>query len=147
MRRGLKLLVVSAVGLIASSLWAAAPTGRYTLAVDTVKDNKTALTWQRAVPSSTYTHTNAASYCQGLSLGGFSSGWRLPTKKELETLVDRRVTNPSIDSTAFPSTPLEEFWTSTPSAGSPGSVWYVNFDDGDSYYHVTTHTGRVRCVR
>jgi len=70
-----------------------------------VQDNKTGLTWQRSVPSSTYTWADATSYCQALNLGGFSSGWRLPAKKELETLVDERVQNQAIDATAFSERP------------------------------------------
>lgn len=62
---------------------AAAPTGRYIVGADTVVDTVSRLTWQRAVASSTYTFSAAGAYCQTVSLGGFASGWRLPTIKEL----------------------------------------------------------------
>ncbi|MBI5546720.1 MAG: DUF1566 domain-containing protein [Deltaproteobacteria bacterium] len=147
MKRVWLALMGMVAGLVtASPGWAAAPAGRYTVATDTVRDNKTGLTWQRGVPTSYYSWANAQSYCQALNLGGFSSGWRLPTKKELETLVDRRDNNPSIDSTAFPNTPSEWFWTSTPYA-SAGSAWYVYFDFGFSDYGDTTYICKVRCVR
>jgi hypothetical protein len=156
------MLIIMAIALAAPVSRAAAPAGRYTTAADTVKDNKTGLTWQRVGPTTPYYWADAKTYCQALSLGGFSSGWRLPTKKELETLVDRRVASPgpTIDS-AFPNTPANAFWTSTPYAadsspdggspdgGSPGRAWRVHFGDGNSYSYDTTVTVtfNVRCAR
>jgi hypothetical protein len=148
-----RVRVWSTVGVIGLAMIAsaAAPPGRFVVnaAAGTVRDGTTNLTWQRTV-SGTYTWAQATTYCQGLNLGGFSTGWRLPTKKELETLVDFRVVSPAIDVTAFPGTPAGIFWfwwTSTPYAGSSGVAWYVNFYDGFSYYVGTTNTYRVRCVR
>ena len=87
MKRAGSMLVILSLALAASPLWADAPAGQYTVAADTVKDNKTGLTWQRTVPAQTYAQPNAATYCQRLNLGGFSSGWRLPSKLELETIL------------------------------------------------------------
>lgn len=140
---------IFATCLFACSAWAAAPSGRYTIANDTVKDNKTGLTWQRAVPNWSYTWATAKSYCQGLNLGGYSSGWRLPTKKELETLVDRRTSNPSIDLAAFPNTPPNFFWSSTIFAGLPNRAWGVYFYRGTSWGDADAlpNASSVRCVR
>jgi len=97
-----------------------APVGHYTINTDTVVDNKTGLTWQRSpAPSAsapaTYTQAAAATYCAALSLGGYSSGWRVPTANELLSIVDDHANYPSIDSVAFPNTPANSFyWTSTP---------------------------------
>ncbi len=80
----------------------------------TVKDNKTGLIWQRqAQASSSWDSANAA--CKNLSLGGLTSGWRVPTKLELETLVDYRTlpSTPTIDTLAFASAPRGVFWTAT----------------------------------
>ncbi len=140
--------VIAAAGLLTSSVWAAAPAGRYTIATDTVKDIKTGLTWQRAVPSWSFTLASAKAYCPGLNLGGFSSGWRLPTKKELETLVDRRTRSPCIDSTAFPNTPPDFFWSSTNFVGL-NLGWGVYFNEGlsDDDAYALVNRRRVRCVR
>ena len=133
------------------SAWARTPEGRYTIEIDTVKDDETGLTWQREVPATSYTWANAGDYCQTLSLGGFSSDWRLPTKIELETLIDRRVPSPgpTIDSTAFPSTPAEWFWSATPNVNPVSTlfVWCVDFNNGRSDDDARHHTNRVRCVR
>ncbi|WP_437593371.1 DUF1566 domain-containing protein [Sorangium sp. So ce1000] len=43
-----------------------------------VRDNVTCLEWQETPPSEAYTWEQAISYCDELTLGGFSD-WRLPT--------------------------------------------------------------------
>src|SRR3990172_9525290 len=137
--RGIRTkLVTLALVLTASVGWASAPAGRYTPATDTVKDNMTGLSWQRALSPQSFKWDEAMSYCQALNLGG-TLGWRLPTKKELETLVDRRAASPAIDSSAFPDTPSAFFWTSTPVAGLTGFAWYIYFGYGFSFDGNTTY--------
>ncbi|HVZ87004.1 MAG TPA: DUF1566 domain-containing protein [Polyangia bacterium] len=131
-----------------------APTGRYTYpAAGTAYDTKTQLTWQREVPSVTYTWADAKTHCfgAGATLGG--TGWRLPTMKELQTIVDERLTWPKIDPIAFPGTPgpapgapAPDFWSSSLLAGSPSKAWFVDFQDGYSSYVDVTNVYYVRCV-
>jgi hypothetical protein len=148
------LAAVAVVVALTASADASAPAGRYVVTSGgtgngTVYDTKTKLTWQQTVPSTAYTWANAKTYCAGVgaSLGG--TGWRLPTCKELQTIVDDSQTNPSIDTTAFPSTPAAWFWSSSPVAGSPSYAWLVNFNNGYTYnfYDGFTDTLSVRCVR
>ena len=64
------------------------------------------------------------------TLGG---GYRLPTAKELLTLIDFSRTSPAIDTSlgAFPDTPPEPFWTATPLQGSTvTSAWFIDFATG-----------------
>ncbi len=135
------------VGLWAFAASAAAPPGQYSIPGDgTVHDTKTGLVWQQAVAPGTYTWSQAGSYCGGLTLAG--TGWRLPSVKELMTLVDFTVTSgATIDATAFPNTPAAWFWSSSPLAGSPSYAWYVDFSDGNTYDNVVSDTNQVRCVR
>ena len=135
---------VAVVVALSTSAHANAPDGRYTTSGGTVYDTKTKLTWQQTVPSGTYTWAGAKTYCAGLNLGG--TGWRLPTAKELQTIVDDSRTSPAIDTTAFPATPSDYFWSSSTSAGS-SIGWFVVFD-----YGYTGNLSRfialdVRCVR
>jgi hypothetical protein len=126
---------------------ASAPAGRYTIANGTVYDTKTGLTWQQAVSSSTYTQAAAASYCSSLSLNAVT--WRLPTMKELLTIVDDSVASPgpTIDSTAFPATPAIAFWSSTPwPLGSILVALGVDFSDGATDDLDRSTTNYVRCV-
>jgi hypothetical protein len=73
---------------------------------------------------------------------------------ELRTIVDFTRTNPSIDPAAFPGTPAEWFWTSSPYAGQYGYAWGVSFFNGFPYILDNTGTlsdltgpAGVRCVR
>jgi hypothetical protein len=131
-----------------------APAGRYVVTSGgtdagtgngTVYDTKTKLTWQQGVAPGTYTWAGAKAYCAALNLGG--TGWRLPTIKELQTIADDSQTNPSIDTTAFPSTPADWFWSSSPLAGSSSSAWNVSFLIGDTSYNIVSNTDYIRCVR
>ncbi len=131
--------------------------GRFRWDTDTVSDSSTGLTWQRNVPA-TYTGCSgnlnvagdtcawdeAKAYCTGLSLAG--TGWRLPTKDELLSIVDKRY-SPTVDPTAFRSTPPDYFWSSSPPIGSSGFAWTVGFDYSSSYIEPSSNTYRVRCVR
>jgi hypothetical protein len=119
----------------------------------TVHDNKTGLTWQQTVPSAKYTWGSASTsgtaqnYCANLILNGIPS-WRLPTMKELLTILDYSVGGPAIDATYFPNTPRNYFWSSTPTAGSSNDAWIVDFNVGDTGGgEGAGNTLNVRCVR
>jgi len=73
--------------------------------------------------------------------------WRLPTLSELQTIVDRRRTYPSIDSRWFPNTPPVLFWSSTPYEADAHDAWGVNFDRGVAFFTSRADIGRVRLVR
>jgi hypothetical protein len=117
----------------------------------TVTDSRSGLRWQQIVDTSdgttatTQTQAGAKAYCSGLSLAG--TGWRLPTKAELESIVDDTRALPAIDPIAFPNAPVNFFWSASPVVGSAGSSWCVYFRDGGSSSNVTNVTYRVRCVR
>jgi hypothetical protein len=132
---------------------AGAPAGRFTASSGTVHDTKTGLTWQQAVPAGTYTWGSASTsgtaqnYCASLTLNAVS--WRLPTMKELTTIVDYSVASPgpAIDTTAFPSTPTGGFWSSTPQAAS-SNAWAVYFNGANGAPISNTSAAlSVRCVR
>lgn len=97
----------------------------------TVTDSMTGLMWQDSEirPEK---WEEALAYCRQLELGGFKD-WRLPTIKELSTLVDESRTNPSIDTTFFPATRSAAYWSSTTFSEHPGFAWYVRFDNGLEY--------------
>jgi hypothetical protein len=119
---------------------ASAPAGRYDISSNTVRDTKTGLTWQRVLSGTALTWANAGSYCSTLELDG--TGWRMPTLKELMTLVDFSAIPPAvtIDALAFPGTPAEFFW-STPSGRG------VSFNGGFAAAVTIPGTANVRCVR
>jgi len=123
-----------------------------------VQDTLTGLVWRQDGSDTrngcsgsgnlTCTWAEAQAYCAGLG-----SGFRLPTLKELLSIVDFTVASgPMINQTAFPNTPFssataDSFWTSSPYAGLPGYVWNLWFLSGGPGTGQASGYGRVRCVR
>jgi hypothetical protein len=152
--RALPLGLVAAVALVGVSLSdvgrAAVPAKCFVAQNGTVYDGRTKLTWQQTVdPNGYYDWSGAAVYCSGLSLNG--GGWRVPSLKELLTLLDVSHADPIIDPVAFPNTPLFSFWTSTvtsPDLNSPGTAWELSFSAaGMTNVADVSFTALVRCVR
>ena len=61
-------------------------------------------------------------------------GWRLPTRFELESLLDLSRHDPAIDIEKFPDTKSSWYWTSTPCAWNDTAVWVVHFHYGNVHY-------------
>ena len=59
--------------------------------------------------------------------------WRLPNRKELESLVCKKCKDVKINLDLFPNTPAQPFWTSQRNWWSPKFFWSVNFFTGHSY--------------
>jgi hypothetical protein len=73
--------------------------------------------------------------------------WRLPTIRELLTLVDYERRDPAIN-TEFFACESGWYWTSTPWAGSPADcAWGVYFYYGGANYGRHDSYGFVRAVR
>ena len=109
-----------------------------------VSNTVTGLAWQQQVSSTPLRWDDAQNYCSNAG-----AGFRVPTLKELESLIDLTVTLPSIDQKAFPSTPADWFWTSSPFGGW-SSIWAWNVSSSDGYsndHAVMLDFYRVRCVR
>ena len=111
----------------------------------TVLDTSAGLTWQREVPNQRFTWAKAKEYAAGLELAG--GGWRLPTKEELASIVDYTRSNPAIDPVAFPNTPSEWFWSSSPYASYSNLAWLIYFGAGYTSYYYISYPYGVRCVR
>jgi hypothetical protein len=136
-----------------------APAGRYTIPGDgTVYDTATTLTWQQTANMTGMQWASAGPYCAGLT-GPAGGGWRLPTVKELTTLLDfSRPGSPFIDPVAFPGVPAQNasgavnaFWSSTSlvgmSVGLTQGAWLVYFDSAVTQPNPLNVGGAVRCVR
>lgn len=106
-----------------------------------VKDNVTNLIWSTEILSNTW--AGAATAAGSYNRCGFSSGWRLPTLRELFSIVHRGVINPAIDTTYFPGTVNNRFWTSDTSGGF---VWGVYFSDGKTFAGGPDSSDSVRLV-
>ena len=80
--------------------------------------------------------------------GGFAgyTDWRLPTAQELHSLV-RLDERPTICSEAFPNTPVDMFWSSTPVHEGSKEVWNVYFGSGSMGSNEGGNAYAVRLVR
>lgn len=119
----------------------------------TVTDRSTGLMWQQATPPGTYTWQQALDYAEKLLLGGSVGNkyedWRLPTIKELGSIVDHGRYSPTIDTSLFPGTLASIYWASTNYAYDPSRTWYLDFSSGASYAGYRTNFGNyyIRAVR
>jgi hypothetical protein len=115
----------------------------------TVTDTNTGLMWQQNTGGEMNWEASL-SYCENLSLAGYSD-WRLPTVKELASIVDRTKSKPAIDEDYFPDTVSSYYWSSTTLANISGYAWYVDFFYGYVRYNSkktsNTYTYYVRAVR
>lgn len=122
----------------------------------TVTDNKTGIMWQQA-DRGYMSWVSALSYCEGLSLGGFTD-WRLPNIKELESITDDSKYNPALETTYFPKTtyfPIDRtfgfYFSSTTVSDYSDLSWYVHSADGSVSQTSKDHDGsiyaRARCAR
>lgn len=122
-----------------------APTGQYIVSNGTVFDTKSQLTWEQAPLANMISFDAATAYCQGLMLAG--GKWRVPSMKELQTIIDETTVDPAIDLTAFPATMNDKYWSSTRWADAPTDAWSVRFDYGSSSYDSVANLHYVRCVK
>jgi hypothetical protein len=146
-------LAFVALALFALPVMADAPPDQYRPFVRTdpeVRDAQTGLIWLRA-PTQPVTFGGALAACPT----GIVT-YRLPTMKELLTIVDEEphdeyengaLVPKAIDGNAFPSTPAVLFWSGSSNAVDPTTAWAVDFMTGVATLHPKTETHPVRCVR
>lgn len=143
-----------------------APQGQYGLFGpdnQTIEDQLTDLVWQRFPPSTQVSFPDAEQYCATLLLPASTStpvpGWRLPSYKELMTIVDETPGLVYVDGTvvtawidtyaAFPGAAIGAYWTSSLYPAAPNAAYTVDFSSGAPSYQSTTggvDAALVRCV-
>ncbi|MBC7523306.1 MAG: DUF1566 domain-containing protein [Flavobacterium sp.] len=112
----------------------------------TITDNLTQLVWQKVPNTTVLTWENALVYAETLSLAS-ATDWRLPNIKELQSLNDESVTNPSANTTFFPTIGVHNYWSSTSLPNQTSKSWYWNTQFGITTYDIKTNTNYVICVR
>ncbi|HKP57095.1 MAG TPA: DUF1566 domain-containing protein [Polyangiales bacterium] len=135
---------------------------QYDFEPDTLFDKVTSLRWQRELPAvypkcsgnitamgDSCKWEEAKVYCEELVLGGFTE-WRLPSKIELESLLDLTRNGMAMPDAlpALPATPPSGFWSGSAYSLEKDRHWYVDFREGWSYHGSNEfEPARVRCVR
>jgi hypothetical protein len=112
----------------------------------TITDNLTQLVWQKVSNPNLFTWENALVYAEGLNLAT-ASDWRLPNIKELQSLNDETVSNPSVNTTFFPTIGVHNYWSSTSLPNQTTKAWYWSTIFGVTTYDTKTNTNFVICVR
>jgi hypothetical protein len=83
--------------------------------------------------------------CTSINIGG-KKDWRLPTVKELVSIVDTGSFSPSINKKYFFGTD-NSYWTSTSPAEHLSSKFIVLFSNGSVYFQSENSPSATRCVR
>lgn len=134
--------------------------GRYTVSADgqEVQDTQAKLTWRRCAEGMRWDGKACTGKASKFSYGAAqqhasaqasasAQAWRLPTKAELLSLVDKSKKKPLIDTSAFPGTPNAMFWATRPEANDNLNAWIVNFGNGRVYGNTGSKAPHVRLVR
>lgn len=113
----------------------------------TWQDDATGLLWADKDNGSDVNWSQAAGYCENLSLGGYDD-WRLPTINELKTLYDRSL---SQQYKIKGPIKLEAAGMWSGSTNNSGDAWSFNFFNGGTSLSPTrggcSGSGRALCVR
>ena len=110
-------------------------------------DSTTGLMWQdnSDAKSLELNWNDAIEYCQELTLDGYSD-WRLPSIKELQTLVDISKYKPAIKG-GLDNTASYYYWSSSVHVSDSSQAWVVHFGDGGTNHYKKAGKLYVRCVR
>ena len=153
---GLSLVIASGAALAVcdANSTAKPSSSRFVAEEETVHDLTTKLTWMRCSYGQSWRKGGG---CDGrvepvdwdaamaLRVPG-DSAWRLPTKEELDSIVEPDCKKPAINEDVFPDTALMAYWSSTPSG--PSYAWHVNFRWGISaWQYLRSNQYAVRFVR
>jgi len=139
------------------------PNSRYTAdtILGTVLDNSTGLMWQqcsvgqsqlgancvgKATTMNWQSSLQAADQANVINLSSYTD-WRLPTIKELRSLIALHCINASINTAVFSNTVNSSYWSSSPYVGEANDAWTVDFYHGISEFSSRENAGYVRLVR
>lgn len=109
-----------------------------------VRDTVTGLIWQRCLLGMTYANNGCTGQDVGLAWQAAmqaavdatpttapnATPWRIPTRDELASLVERTCILPSINATWFPNMPSHYMWTSSTFPNNPSYARSISFLDG-----------------
>jgi hypothetical protein len=112
----------------------------------TVTDNLTNLIWAKTPAPDSMTWENALLFAENLSLAG-QGDWRLPNIKELKSLTEASLANPSVNTNFFPEIGMKKYWSGTTLQNQTTRAWHLDTRFGITTY--TEKTGKLNliCVR
>ena len=116
-------------------------------AKDVIFDTTTSLVWQDAPinKDALVTYKEAQNYCKFLNIEKYKD-FRLPTMRELQTLVDYNNYNPAILN-GFKYVESTTYWTTTAFADDENEFWTVGFEKGSRSVKAKYYDRHFRCVQ
>ena len=110
-------------------------------------DKTTGLVWQDDSDAKSVKKdwSDAKEYCQNLTLEG-QGDWRLPTIKELQSIVDIKKSNLAIKD-GFKNVASDFYWSSSETVSDSSQAWHVHFSSGSPSSTYKSYKNYVRCVR
>jgi hypothetical protein len=100
------------------------------------------------------TWENAKDYCRDLSSNGSNRRWRLPTKNELKLILSREPKKSSKGISYYVRKEFIEnmpkkafFWTSNTYRNEPSFAWFVDFNNGSSFWEQKDRKNYILCVQ
>ena len=136
----------------------------------TVSDKNTGLMWKKCSEGQKWTSGHcsgkagkykwqlAQDNAKSVNYAGYSD-WRVPTNKELRSLVfcsnsddhsqscSGDYQKPTINQNVFPKTPASYFWSSSVNAENSSSAWNIYFYYGNNYSKGVNYNLHMRLVR
>lgn len=89
--------------------------------------------------------SQAKEYCRSLTLNGYTD-WKLPTIKELQTIVDISNKKPAINE-QFKFCQTTSYWSNNQDIKDKNYAWYVGFETGATFIGSKDYDCYVRCIR
>ena len=130
----------------------------------TISDELTSLTWEvkegsdgtpnlsnPTDPDNSYSWDDLNGFIlllNATNYGGFTD-WRIPTVKELETILDLSIAEPgpTINNTLFPNCKAGSYWTADTDIDNPAMAWAIDFSNSLDRISAKTDTFSIRAVR
>lgn len=112
----------------------------------TTTDLVTNLMWKQLPSSDSLTWDQALAFSESLVFSGYSD-WRLPNIKELQSINDEGIINPSVSQTYFSGVTTSKYWSSTSLPNQITKAWHLNTQFGITSYDEKIRKLYFLCVR
>jgi len=118
----------------------------------TINDKDKTYTWYDPTdpnPGSQNDVMNTKDFIDGLNISHFGGygDWRMPTVRELGSIIEYNIPGRNVNADYFPNTQPSSYWSSTTYAYYPFYAWGVSFSDGHDDYSRKTYYKPARAVR
>lgn len=116
------------------------------LASGSVWDKLNGLEWNPVAVQDSMSWEEALAFAENSNALGFGD-WRLPNIKELRSLNDESILNPSVNPVFFPNVGVGKFWSSTTLPNQTTKSWIFDTHFGITTYAEKTSQKRMLMVR